>query len=88
MGAVREKSCPVRSPIGGDNCFRRKPESSVTSTKRLVLAAAALAALAAVSAARANDFDVNQSSATVSNAPSPEPEAPLHRPTAVLAVRG
>ncbi len=60
----------------------------MTKAKTLAFAAAALAALASVSAARAGDFEVSNSSATVSNAPRPQTEAPVRRPAAVAAVRG
>jgi hypothetical protein len=60
----------------------------MTKAKRLAFAVAALAALAASPAAQAGDFDVDRGATTVSNSPRPEPAAPVHRPTAVAAVRG
>jgi len=57
--------------------------------KRIIVAAVAVAAFAAtVPTAYAGDFDVSNSSSTVSNAPRPAPQQTRQRPTAVAAVRG
>ncbi|TPK72053.1 hypothetical protein FKO01_07150 [Mesorhizobium sp. B2-3-3] len=60
----------------------------MTNAKRLACVVAAFVTLAGAPAARAGDFDVDNSSTTVSNSPRPASGGPVRHPTAVAAVRG